>query len=109
MKYLLFALLPAILTFTGCSSSNNLLLGRVEVQVAGHTIVVTDCYRIRVPAPETFAGGDLHFMPCRDADIWIRSGMLSVNGNSYGSIGPADAILVDHGEVSVQRAQRRHG
>jgi len=104
MKYLPLALAAALLALAACSSSNNLLLGRVEVKAGGHTIVVTDCYRTSVPPPETFAGGDVHFMPCKDADIWIRGGVLSVNGASYGPIGPADAILVDHGEVSVQRA-----
>ena len=107
MRCLLLALLAALLALAACSSSNNLLLGRVEVRAGGHTIVVTDCYRTSVPPPETLAGGDLHFKPCKDADIWIRSGVLSVNGTSYGPIGPADSILVDHGEVSVQRAPRR--
>lgn len=107
MRYSFLALAPALLALAACSSSNNLLLGRVQVKVGGHTIVVTDCYRTSVPPPQTFAGGDLHFMPCKDADIWIRAGVLSVNGTSYGPIGPADAILVDHGEVSVQRASAR--
>jgi hypothetical protein len=102
------ALAPLLLALAGCSKSNNLLLGRVEAQVGGHTVVVTDCYRTSVPAPENVAGAngqnDLHFMPCRDADIWIRGDQLSVNGRSYGHVGPADGVLVDHGAVSIQAA-----
>jgi len=106
MKFGLLVLLPVLLALAGCSRSNNLLLGRVEAQAGGHTIVVTDCYRTSVPPPETFSGGDLHFMPCKDADMWITAGVLYVNGASYGPIGPADSILVDHGEVSIGRAPR---
>jgi len=106
----LVALVPLLVALAGCSRSNNLLLRRVEAQVGGHTIVVTDCYRTSVPAPETVAGAngqtDLHFMPCRDADIWIRGDQLSVNGRSYGRVGPSDGVLVDHGAVSIQAASR---
>ena len=98
----LFALLPVLVALAACTRSNNLLLGRVEAQVGSHTVVVTDCYRTSVPPPET-SGADLHFMPCKDADIWIRANVLYVNGSSYGPIGPADGVLVDHGVVSIQR------
>ncbi len=47
----LLAVLYVGLLIGGCSRSNNLLLGRVEAVVAGHTVVVTDCYRTSVPAP----------------------------------------------------------
>ena len=103
MKYRFAALLALLAALAACSRSNNLLLGRVEAQVGSHAVVVTDCYRTSVPPPET-VGADLHFMPCRDADIWIRAGALYVNGQSYGPIGPADGVLVDHGVVSIQRA-----
>jgi hypothetical protein len=103
MKRCFLALLPLLAALAACSRSNNLLLGRVEAQVGSHTVVVTDCYRTSVPPPESI-GADLHFMPCRDADIWIRAGVLTVNGRSYGPIGPADGVLVDHGVVSIQRA-----
>jgi hypothetical protein len=46
------------------------------------------------------------FMPCRDADIRIQAGELIVNGQSYGRIGETDAVLVDHGKVSVNPATR---
>jgi len=90
--------------FGGCSRSNNLLLGRVEATVGEHTVVVTDCYRTSVPAPEALAGSDgpgFRFTPCRDANVEIRGGQLTVNGRSYGTIGARDAITVDHGRVLV--------
>jgi hypothetical protein len=90
---------------TGCSPSNNLLLGEVQAQVGTHTVRVTDCYRTSVPPPERLpdAGGQAsyRFMPCRDADVRIRAGELTVNGRSYGRIQQSDTILVDHGVVSV--------
>ena len=93
-----------VATLGGCSPSNNLLLGRVEATVGGHTVVVTDCYRTRVPPPAPLAGsegpGD-RFTPCRDADVVIRSSRLMVNGHSYGPLEPGASVTVDHGEVLV--------
>ena len=88
----------------GCSRSNNLLLGRVEATVGEHTVVVTDCYRTRVPAPQQFAAPDgpgFRFTPCRDANVEIRGGRLTVNGRAYGTIAPRDSVTVDHGRVLV--------
>ncbi|MEP6916711.1 MAG: hypothetical protein ABJC89_13755 [Acidobacteriota bacterium] len=85
----------------GCTRSNNLLLGRVEAVVAGHTVVVTDCYRASVPQPVAKSDG-ASFTPCRDAVVVIRAGKLSVNGKSYGPIGENATVLVDHGRVSVE-------
>lgn len=96
---LALGLFPAIL-ISGCSSSNNLLLGRVEAAVGGHTVVVTDCYRTSVDPPQAIQGG-YRFMPCRDADVLLRGDELLVNGQSYGHVNPNDPILVDHGVVSV--------
>ncbi len=93
----------AALLLSSCSRSNNLLTGRVEATAGGHTIVVTDCYRTSVDPPKTEnAGGVItySFAPCRDAQILIRGDQLTVNGQSYGRIGPTDSILVDHGVVS---------
>ena len=90
---------------SSCNRSNNLLLGEVQAQVGRHTVRVTDCYRTSVPPPERLP--DLNgqpsyrFMPCHDADVQIRAGELVVNGQSYGRIGETDAVLVDHGKVSV--------
>jgi len=102
--------LLAMLLLSACSRSNNLLLGRVQAQVGSHTVVVTDCYRTSVPPPQRLpdaAGRAVYrFMPCRDADVLIRGDELLVNGQSYGRLNPADAVLVDHGVVSIERRSR---
>ena len=102
--------LAAMAVLSGCGRSNNLLLGRVESEVGSHTVVVTDCYRTSVPPPRKLAdaGGRAvyRFMPCRDAEVLIRGDELVVNGQSYGRLNPADAVLVDHGVVSIERRSR---
>ena len=75
----------ALILSSGCSRSNNLLLGRVEAVVGSHTVVVTDCYRASVPPPqrlENMPDGQAvyRFMPCKDADVAIRGEELAVNG-----------------------------
>ena len=104
------ALLLAVLLLSGCSRSNNLLLGRVQADLGSHTVVVTDCYRTSVPPPQKIgdaAGRPVYrFMPCRDADVLIRGDELLVNGQSYGRLKPSDAVLVDHGVVSIVHAPR---
>jgi len=98
-------LLLAAVTLSSCSRSNNLLFGEVEAQVGRHMVRVTDCYRTSVPPPERLQDvngqASYRFMPCRDADVQIRGGDLVVNGQNYGRIGETDAVLVDHGKVSV--------
>lgn len=96
-----FLVLAATL-LTSCSRDNNLLWGEVQAKVGSHQVRVTDCYRWSVPPPQTLGGGDWRFMPCRDADIVIRGGELSVNGQGYGRISETAAVLVDHGRVSVR-------
>ena len=90
---------------SACSRSNNLFLGEVEAQVGQHTVRVTDCYRTSVPPlerlPDVNRQPAYRFMPCRDADVRIQGGELTVNGQGYGRIGETDAVLVDHGKVSV--------
>lgn len=93
-----------MLISASCSPSNRLLFGEVQAMVGTHTVVVTDCYRTSVPAPEK-AGDDYRFAPCRDAEVVIREENLSVNGKAYGHLNPSDSILVDHGVVSVNRQQ----
>jgi len=110
-KMKLIAVILVVCMFVGigffaCDRSNNLLLGRVEATVGGHTIAVTDCYRTSVPPPqksEDPASGKTtyRFTPCRDADIAIRDEELVVNGQSYGKLIPSDAVTVDHGRVLV--------
>jgi hypothetical protein len=103
------AAVAAAVLLLGCGRSNNLLLGRVQATVGSHTVVVTDCYRTQAPQPERLADeGGLpvyRYMPCRDADIRIRGGDLTVNGKPYGHLNGGDAVLVDHGVVSVGRWQ----
>jgi hypothetical protein len=86
----------------GCSRSNNLLLGRVEAVVAGHPVVVTDCYRTSVPQPIAEAHGAT-FTPCRDAVVAIRDQQLTVNGTSYGPLTRDAKVVVDHGHVSIEK------
>ena len=103
MKY---AVLLCMLLLSACSRSNNLLLGRVQAQVGSHTVVVADCYRTSVPPPQRLGDAVYRFTPCRDADVLIRGDELLVNGQSYGRLNPADAVLVDHGVVSIRRLSR---
>ena len=93
-----------ILACSACSRSNNLLLGRVEATVGGHTVVITDCYKTSSTAPEKVGGPSeqaYRFKPCRDADVLIRNDELTVNGSSYGVLKQADAVTVDHGKVLI--------
>ena len=93
-----------VMACSACSRSNNLLLGRVEATVDGHTVVVTDCYRTSVKPPEKVGGpGEqfYRFKPCRDADVLIRNNELIVNGSSYGLLKQADSVTVDHGKVLI--------
>jgi hypothetical protein len=105
---IILALLVLLAGIAACSKSNNLVLGRVQANVGTHLVVVTDCYRTSVPPPETKveANGQTtyRFMPCKDAEIVINGDQLTVNGRSYGRIGPTDGVLVDHGVVSVTKA-----
>src|SRR5215467_1073676 len=98
----LFLLIVLVVSLSACSSSNNLFLGEVQAQVGTHTVRVTDCYRTSVPAPERLPDVNgqpaYSFVPCRDADIRLQAGELTVNGQSYGRIGETDAVLVDHGK-----------
>ena len=101
VRMLLAVVCIGVLTM-GCSRSNNLLFGRVQAVVAGHTVVVTDCYRTRVPEPVAEPNGAT-FAPCRDAVVDIRNEQLTVNGTSYGQLGRNATIVVDHGRVSIER------
>ena len=104
MKFTIMLL--ALLT-TACTRENNVLFGRVESAVGTHTVVVTDCYRTSAPAPDQVGAADYHFMPCKDADVWIKADVLTVNGKAYGKLNPRDGVLVDHGVVSIERKQAR--
>jgi hypothetical protein len=103
--------LLSVIELSSCSRSNNLLFGEVQAEVGRHTVRVTDCYRFHVPtpdrSPDVNGQPSYRFMPCRDADVQIRAGELVVNGQSYGRIGETDAVLVDHGKVSVNPPELR--
>src|ERR1039458_7272676 len=99
-------LFTTALLFAACGRRNNLLLGRVESPLGTHTVAVTDCYRLSAPGPEQVDATAYHYMPCRDADVWIRAEELTVNGKSYGRLNPGDGVLVDHGGVSIGRSRR---
>jgi hypothetical protein len=88
---------------TGCSGSNNVLLGRVERQVAGRTVIVTDCYRLRVPptVAETSGVRTYLYSPCRDAVVRPQRDSLTVNGTPYGRVAIGDTVVVDHNIVRV--------
>lgn len=90
------------LALAGCGPSNDLFFGRVEAQVGGHDVVVTDCYRTSVPPPQKLEDGSYRFTPCKDADVFIRGGELTVNGKAYGHLNATASVLVDHGVVSVK-------
>src|ERR1044072_9154671 len=93
-----------VMACSACSRSNNLLLGRGEGTVGGHTVVVTDCYTTSLTPPEKVGGPSeqsYRFMPCRDAEVLIRNDEVIVNGNSYGLLKQADTVTVDHGEVLI--------
>jgi hypothetical protein len=110
MKIVFIACLCAAALLAACSRSNNLLFGRVEAAVGGHTVVVTDCYRTSVPPPrqyEDLGRPAYRFTPCRDADVLIRGEALTVNGQSYGILNPGDDVLVDHGVVKINRRGTR--
>lgn len=114
VKASVFAASLAALTLSSssaCSRSNNLLLGHVQAKVGSHEVRVTDCYRISVVPPLETKAADgkvsYRFTPCRDADILIQDEQVQVNGVSYGHVDAGDAILVDHGKVSINRGQAR--
>ncbi|HKV38365.1 MAG TPA: hypothetical protein VJX67_04065 [Blastocatellia bacterium] len=100
------AILASLIPGQGCGKANNLLMGRVEASVGHRLVVVTDCYRTSVAPPEKIddPSGQVtyRFAPCRDAVVVIRGDDLSVNGKSYGHLGPNDGVLIDHGIVSIQ-------
>jgi hypothetical protein len=102
-------LLPAFAAF-GCGGAVALLQGRVEADVAGHHVIVTDCYRSSPPSPERLADENglpvYRYAPCKDAVVMLRGAVLEVNGRSYGKLGIGDEILVDHGEVSIHGGPR---
>ena len=92
-----------LLLLAACTRSNNIFLGRVETEIDGHRVVVTDCYRTSVPAPTRLSGtpAGFRYAPCRDAVVVIRGQELEVNGTTYPELRQGDSVTVDHGTVLV--------
>ena len=102
-----YVLALSVLMAPGCAGMIDLLQGHVQGDVAGHHVLVTDCYRTDPPKPERMADENgvavWKYAPCRDAVIMLRGPELEVNGRAYGALGAGDEILVNHGKVSVNR------
>jgi len=101
--------LPALLavTLSACGGLADLIQGRIESDVAGHHVIVTDCYRTRPPKSERLPDENglpvYRYAPCKDAVVMLRGAELQVNDVAYGALGAGDEIVVDHGRVSINR------
>lgn len=96
------ALVAACTALSACNASNNPVVGRVEAQVAGHMVVVSECYTFRYPSVETVGGGETQrFAPCKDAIVQIKGQTLYVNGQGYGDLKQGDRIDVRKGKVTI--------
>ena len=95
------------LALAACSRSNNVLLGRVETDINGHRVAVTDCYQFfGIPQAQKLAEGSYRYAPCKDAMVTIQGDSLFVNGTSYGDLGASDSVTVDHGKVLINGTSR---
>jgi hypothetical protein len=83
-------LIILVVWLSACSRSDNLFLGEVQAQVGTYTVRVTDCYRTSVPPPERLPDVNgqpaYSFTPCRDADIRLQAGELTVNGQAMAAL-----------------------
>ena len=113
VKKIAFCLcLCAVFVLQGCNATtHNELFGVEEATINGHTVVVTDCYRIGKQTAETIEDASkrsIHrFAPCRDADVLIKYEELIVNGKSYGMLNRGDRVTVDHGKVLINSKEAR--
>ena len=91
-----------LLALAACSRSNNVLLGRVEADINGHRVAVTDCYQFfGIPEPQKIGQGSYRYAPCKETVVTIQGNSLFVNGTAYGDLGPDDGVTVDHGKVLI--------
>lgn len=96
-----------VLLPSACSRSNNVLLGRVEADINGHRVAVTDCYRFfGIPQVQKLAEGSYRYAPCKDVDVAIQGNELFVNGTAYGDLAADDSVTVDHGKVLINGKSR---
>lgn len=108
MRLLVFPVMIGVcgLLFSLFAPSPNAWPGRIDAQVGGHRVVVTECYREQTPIVEQLeptAEGEaaFRFAPCADAVIMLEGDQLTVNGIDYGSVRPGDTIVVHRGRVIV--------
>jgi hypothetical protein len=98
----LAAIASAVLTLAACSRSNNVLLGRVEADINGHRVAVTNCYQFfGIPEPQKFGEGNYRYSPCKGTTVALQGNSLFVNGTAYGDLGPEDSVTVDNGKVLI--------
>ena len=113
MRVLLFPVMIGLcgLLATLFGGPGSPLSGRVAAEIDGHTVIVTDCYRLRdcpvLKLEETEAGEEVYrFAPCRDTEVIIEGDRLLVNGVLYGILNPGSTVLVHENEVVVNREER---
>jgi len=85
---------------SACSAANNPVLGRVEADVAGHRVIVANCYTMHVPDVRSSDGGQ-SFAPCKNASVAIKNDMVFVNGESYGQVAQGDIVMVENGRAKI--------
>jgi hypothetical protein len=97
----------ALLTLAACSRSNNVLLGRVEADINGHRVAVTDCYQFYgIPEPQKLGEGSYRYAPCKDSVVTLQGNSLFVNGTAYGDLAADDSVTVNHGKVLINGISR---
>lgn len=96
------AIVFVLLALAACSRSDNVLLGRVETDMGGHRVAVTDCYRFfGIPKAQKLGEASYRYAPCKDTIVVIQDGELFVNDTAYGDLGSGDSVTVDHGKVLI--------
>ncbi len=96
----------SMLLLQSCNTTiHDEVFGVEQATINGHTIVVTDCYRLGKQQPQTIEdapGKSIHrFTPCRDVDILLKYEELIVNGTSYGVLNKGDRVTLDHHKVLI--------
>ena len=98
----LAAIATALLALAGCSRDNNVLMGRVETDMGGHRVTVTECYKfLGSPKLEKLGAGYYRYAPCKGSEVVIRGDTLFVNGAQHGTLAAGDSVTVDRGKVRI--------
>lgn len=96
------AIATALIALAACSRDNNVLMGRVETDMGGHRVTVTDCYRFfGSPQLEKLGAGYYRYAPCKGSMVVMRGDTLFVNGFEHGTLAAGDSVTVDHGNVRI--------